>query len=346
MAGKLVTTNNGASLYYAMVAKKHELAPKTLLILTPGGPAGSFVGSSCYNWGIFQKSKYAELCEDMIRYLEDEKRFAEYMKVSVGQAGPVYKKRVDNPYWKSDPNFNAIMQNILRSVTYGLPGPDDAGGGRGARPAHPHRHGGARGHGRALAPRPRSRRRTRASKRSTRPAGPSSRERASMFTFRGPALPAQSIRRSEVRQGGDALLRVSYPWRGDAQHRRQLRAKTALGPSAGGRGRARPPAGARLPARLPLHPAHRRPGLGARRLPVLLRDLPEPDAEVRRGAAGLRRLRQLRQAHLRRLLPARRHQQLHLHLRLGRREARAGHGHGAGADLRRSASGASGRACS
>ncbi len=56
MAGKLVTTNNGASLYYAMVSKKHELAAKTLCVLTPGGPAGSFVGSSCYNWAIFQKT--------------------------------------------------------------------------------------------------------------------------------------------------------------------------------------------------------------------------------------------------------------------------------------------------
>jgi multiple sugar transport system substrate-binding protein len=123
MAGKLVTTNNGASLYYAMVTKKHELAPKTLLVLTPGGPAGSFVGSSCYNWAIFSKSKHADLCEDLIRWVEDEKRFAEYVSVSVGQAGPVYKGRVDNPYWKSDPNFDAIMQNILRSVPIGHPGP-------------------------------------------------------------------------------------------------------------------------------------------------------------------------------------------------------------------------------
>ena len=123
LAGNLVTTNNGASLYFAMVAKKHELAPKTLLVLTPGGPAGSFVGSSCYNWGIFQKSKYAELGEDMIRYMEDEERFAEYVKVSVGQAGPVYKKRTEDPYWKSDPNFNAIMQNISRSNPAGYPGP-------------------------------------------------------------------------------------------------------------------------------------------------------------------------------------------------------------------------------
>ncbi|MBI2215940.1 MAG: extracellular solute-binding protein [Candidatus Rokubacteria bacterium] len=123
MAGKLVTTNNGASLYFAMVNKKHELAPKTLLVLTPGGPAGSFVGSSCYNWAIFQKTKHNELCEDLVRWLEDETRFREYVKVSIGQAGPVYKKRVEDPYWKSDPNFHAILQNILRSVPIGYPGP-------------------------------------------------------------------------------------------------------------------------------------------------------------------------------------------------------------------------------
>jgi ABC-type glycerol-3-phosphate transport system substrate-binding protein len=123
MAGKLVTTNNGASLYYAMVNRKHELAAKTLCILTPGGPAGSFVGSSCYNWAIFQKSQRAELAEDLIRWVEDEKRFEEYMQVSVGQAGPVYRARVDNPYWKSDPNFDAMVQNILRCVNIGHPGP-------------------------------------------------------------------------------------------------------------------------------------------------------------------------------------------------------------------------------
>ena len=55
--------------------------------------------------------------------MEDEKRFTEYLQVSVGQAGPVYKGRVDNPYWKSDPNFEAIVQNILKSVPYGHPGP-------------------------------------------------------------------------------------------------------------------------------------------------------------------------------------------------------------------------------
>ncbi len=123
MAGKLVSTNNGASLYYAMVAKKHPLAEKTQVILTPGGPAGSFVAAGAYNWGIFQKSKHAELSEDLIRWVEDEKRFEEYMKASIGQAGPVYKSRAENPYWKSDPNFQGMLQNLLRGVWVGYPGP-------------------------------------------------------------------------------------------------------------------------------------------------------------------------------------------------------------------------------
>jgi multiple sugar transport system substrate-binding protein len=123
MAGKLVSTNNGASLYYAMVNKKHPLAEKTQVILTPGGPAGSFVFAGTYNWGIFKQTKHADLCEDLIRWVEDEKRFEEYLKASIGQAGASYKSRADHPYWKSDPNFEGMLQNILRSVWPGYPGP-------------------------------------------------------------------------------------------------------------------------------------------------------------------------------------------------------------------------------
>jgi ABC-type glycerol-3-phosphate transport system substrate-binding protein len=123
LAGKLIATNNGASLYYALVDKKHALADKTQVILTPGGPAGSFVGAGCYNWGIFKASKLADLCEDLVRWVEDEKRFEEFKKASIGQAGPVYKKRAENPYWKSDPNFQGMLQNVLRGTWPGYPGP-------------------------------------------------------------------------------------------------------------------------------------------------------------------------------------------------------------------------------
>jgi ABC-type glycerol-3-phosphate transport system substrate-binding protein len=123
MAGKLVSTNNGASLYYAMVNRKHPLAEKTQVVLTPGGPAGSFIAAGAYNWGLFKASKHQELCDDMVRWVEDEGRFEEYMKASIGQAGAVYKKRAEHPYWKTDPNFDGMLQNILRSVWPGYPGP-------------------------------------------------------------------------------------------------------------------------------------------------------------------------------------------------------------------------------
>ena len=123
MAGKLVCTNNGASLYYAMGVKNHPLYDKTQVILTPGGPAGAFVASNPYTWGLFKASKHAELTEDLVRWVEDEKRFEEYMKACSGQAGPVYKVRAEHPYWKTNPNYEGMLQNILRGVWVGYPGP-------------------------------------------------------------------------------------------------------------------------------------------------------------------------------------------------------------------------------
>jgi multiple sugar transport system substrate-binding protein len=123
MAGKLVCTNNGASLYYAMGVKNHPLYEKTQVILTPGGPAGAFVASNPYCWGIFKATKQAELAEDLVRWVEDEKRFEEYMTACAGQAGPVYKTRAEHPYWKTNPNYEGMLQNILRGVWIGYPGP-------------------------------------------------------------------------------------------------------------------------------------------------------------------------------------------------------------------------------
>jgi ABC-type glycerol-3-phosphate transport system substrate-binding protein len=123
IAGKLVSTNNGASLYYGLVSKKNPIAEKTLVIQTPGGPGGSFVTGGGYSMGIFKQTKNVELCEDLIRWIEDEKRFDEFRNASIGQAGPVYKARAESPYWKSDPNFEGMMQNVLRTVWIGYPGP-------------------------------------------------------------------------------------------------------------------------------------------------------------------------------------------------------------------------------
>ena len=36
---------------------------------------------------------------------------------------PVYKSRAEHPYWKSDPNYEGMLQNIMRSMWPGYPGP-------------------------------------------------------------------------------------------------------------------------------------------------------------------------------------------------------------------------------
>jgi ABC-type glycerol-3-phosphate transport system substrate-binding protein len=38
----------------------------------------------------------------------------------------VYKSRAENPYWKTDPNFEGMLQNLLRGVWVGYPGPFSA----------------------------------------------------------------------------------------------------------------------------------------------------------------------------------------------------------------------------
>src|SRR5262249_12258272 len=203
---------------------------------------------------------------------EDERGFDEYMKASIGQAGPVYKSRAENPYWKSDPNFQGMLQNLLRGIWPGYPGP---------------------------------------------------------FTAAAVEVQAQYVlcdMAGRVVVGGlsaDAALKGAHarvgeiskirgkgsPGAGrgavDADHRRAAarprRRRRGRGPAAAARASAlaRP----RLPAGLPVRPAGGGARPAARRVPVLLRGVPQHDAQVRRRAPGVRRLRELRQAHLRRVLP-------------------------------------------
>ena len=88
MAGKLVTTNNGASLYYAMVGQEARAGRSKTLCVLDAGRAGRLVrrlvllqlGASS------RRVQQADLAEDLIRYLEDEKRF-DRVHAGLGRAG-------------------------------------------------------------------------------------------------------------------------------------------------------------------------------------------------------------------------------------------------------------------
>jgi len=70
MAGKLVSTNNGREPLLRDGARRSIRSTRRPRSSSqPGGPAGSFVGTNVYNWGVFQKSKNHELSEDLIRWV-------------------------------------------------------------------------------------------------------------------------------------------------------------------------------------------------------------------------------------------------------------------------------------
>ncbi|BDG60201.1 ABC transporter substrate-binding protein [Caldinitratiruptor microaerophilus] len=123
LAGKIAMTNNGASIYYALVSQKHELAGKTRLSVTPAGPKGNFTADNSWNFGIFKKTQHPDLCKDLIEYIMSPEQWKEYMTNSIGQAAPLYKLHAEDPYWKTDPNFEAIMQNGMYARLPGYPGP-------------------------------------------------------------------------------------------------------------------------------------------------------------------------------------------------------------------------------
>ncbi len=128
LAGKLASTLNGASLYYAMTTSKDQqvrdtIAKNTILLPWPAGPKGAFTVSNPNNWIIFKNTKNADLAKDLIRYLEDDKQFSAYLKASVGQAAPVYNNRFNDPFWKTDPNFEAILTVMKNARALGYPGP-------------------------------------------------------------------------------------------------------------------------------------------------------------------------------------------------------------------------------
>ena len=151
MAGKLVSTNNGASLYYAMVSKKHPLAEKTQVILTPGGPAGSFLRGGLLQLGDLQAEQERRALRgpdplgrgrEALRRVHEGLDRAGRPRLQAARREPLLEERPQHP--------GDAPERPARRVA-GLSRADHAGGHRGAGAVHPVRHGRSRGVGGALA---------------------------------------------------------------------------------------------------------------------------------------------------------------------------------------------------
>ena len=193
-----------------------------------------------------------------------------------------------------------MLQNILRGVWPGYPGPHHPGGHRGAGPVHPVRHGrrvvdgGSLGRG--------------------SPQG-------------SPQEGGGHLQDPQSRVGGGGERWLAPPHGSLAPTAALDRRRSAAA------GRAHAGAGVRLPPGLSLRRAHGGDGPGSRGLPLRVRRLPEPDPEVRGHAPRVRRLRELYPAGQRRILPAGGGELVRVHLLVGGRQAGPRHGDGAGPDV-------------
>lgn len=128
MAGNLVMTLNGPSVFYVARNSDDQVIRDTIganMIIRPypAGPEGAFHLVQPYNWVVFKDSPNTELAKDLLHYLESPDQASEYLVASAGMAAPVYVNRVDDPFWETDPNYQAILDTALNGTPYGYPGP-------------------------------------------------------------------------------------------------------------------------------------------------------------------------------------------------------------------------------
>ena len=157
MAGKLVTTNNGASLYYAMVAKKHPLRREDAGHPHAGRARRHVRASPAPTTGASSRSrKYADLCRghDPLGRGREALRGV-HEGVASARRAPCTSRGPSIRTGRRDPNFDGDDAEHPAQRVARLSRADHAGGDRGAGAVHPLRHGGPRGRG--LGSRPRRR---------------------------------------------------------------------------------------------------------------------------------------------------------------------------------------------
>ncbi len=123
LKGSIGQTQNSASIYFALVKKKHPLEKDSLITRMPGGPAGAFSRMTLWHWGIFKKTKQSALAKDLVKYIMSPKNLREYTESATGQAAPVYNDIAKLPYWQQNENFKAVLENAKISVLPSDPGP-------------------------------------------------------------------------------------------------------------------------------------------------------------------------------------------------------------------------------
>lgn len=127
LAGKIGMTINAASIHWAVQSQNHALKDVTGVVPMVGGPKGRVAEDIAFTLGVFKKTKYPELAQELLVYLGQPKQMEEYTNAMGGQAAPLYVNQTKLPIWQSHENLKAFLKNGEFSRMPGWPGPVTTG---------------------------------------------------------------------------------------------------------------------------------------------------------------------------------------------------------------------------
>jgi len=125
MGGKIYSTLNGGSIWWALLEQSHPLKDKTVVAIPPGGSAGRYLCGTAFEMMVFNKTENPELAKDFVRYFVNSENLFSYYSVSGGQEGPVTGGLMEKiiELYKDKPNSLIISEAAKYARFIGWPGP-------------------------------------------------------------------------------------------------------------------------------------------------------------------------------------------------------------------------------
>lgn len=123
LAGQLVTTQNGPSIYYQLKSKGDPLLEMTGLGKWPAGPAGTPSMMDTYGLGIMKYSENQDLAKDLLRYLYQPENLEAFYNAGMGFQNPTIEKYTTMDVFTSDPKLQTITELLATAHAPGWPGP-------------------------------------------------------------------------------------------------------------------------------------------------------------------------------------------------------------------------------
>ena len=123
IAGQLVTTINGPSIYYQLKSTDDPLAEDTALVRWPQGPNGRPSMMDNYGLGIMKYSTKQDLAKDLLRYLYMPENLEAFYTAGMGFQNPTVAKYTTMDVFTGDPKLLEVTAMLPTSYAPGWPGP-------------------------------------------------------------------------------------------------------------------------------------------------------------------------------------------------------------------------------